>query len=586
MDAVTDIKARIRIEDLVARYCQLTKKGRNYVCLCPFHKDSHPSFLVSPDKGIGYCFACQNGGDIFNFYQKIENVDFPEALKALAEIAGVTLPDRPVASGPKKEEKERLRECLEAAEKFFCDQFTKSDLAKNYVESRKVPKEQIASFKIGYAPDSFSATYDHLLKVGFSRNDIVNSGLAVQRDLGDSRIYDRYRNRLIFPIRDAQGQLLGFGGRTLGQDDAKYINSSESPLYKKSQVLFGLDVARESIREKKQIILVEGYFDVLACHRVGVTNVVATCGTAITEEHATIIRRSADEAILCLDSDRAGQDATERAFFLLSKEGIPVTTISLATKDAADLVNEDPEGLKFLLSSRGTPYVEHVLNRLQEEPPTSPIDRRSALERVLMLLRALPFAVERDALLGKAAGVFQTSVSALEDDLRSLNAKGPSRSVPALKDQPAEKVLPAHQFSSAEVVLGMVLCHPELLPLLQSLIEPEDKFPKALYLALRALPQDQKFSLADITLEQEDSERAAILALWSEQHGFSDWSESMAAREIKRNCISSNREFLRKKLQQITERLQNARRAKDAQEEALLTNQYEEILKLSRMAGV
>ena len=184
MDAVADIKSRLSIEQLVGQYCQLTKKGRNFVCLCPFHNDSRPSFLVSPDKGIAYCFACRSGGDIFSFYQKIENVDFPHALKELAEKTGVKLEtSQRIAAGPKKDEKERLRLCLEEANRFYREQLKISATAKTYIRERGVPEDQIDAWEIGLAPDSFSATYEHLLHKGFSRSEILLAGLGVQQEL-------------------------------------------------------------------------------------------------------------------------------------------------------------------------------------------------------------------------------------------------------------------------------------------------------------------------------------------------------------------------------------------------------------------
>ncbi|MDB4979227.1 MAG: primase, partial [Candidatus Peribacteria bacterium] len=307
MDSVLEIKTRLPIEVLVARYCQLSKKGRDLVALCPFHNDTKPSFLVSPDKGIAYCFACNTGGDIFSVYQKIENVDFPQAVKDLADIAGVILPDKPEhAAGPKKDEKERVRDCLESAMQFFMEQLKVTPSALEYLQKRGVPPEQIEEFRLGLAPDSFTATYDHLLKAGFSKTEITAAGLAVQKEL-EGKFYDRFRDRLMFPIHDPQGGIIGFGGRTLGNDDAKYVNSTDSILYHKSNVLYGFHMAKEAMREKGSVIVVEGYFDVLACHRVGIQNVVAASGTAFTEQHAKLIKRYADTVALCLDTDPAGQ---------------------------------------------------------------------------------------------------------------------------------------------------------------------------------------------------------------------------------------------------------------------------------------
>ncbi len=581
MDPVAEIKSRLSIEDLVGKYCQLTKKGRNFVCLCPFHQDSHPSFLVSPDKGIAYCFACQNGGDIFSVYQKLENVDFIQALKDLAERTGVKLPDRPVSSGPKKEEKDRMRECLEAAAVFYHRKLQESPKALEYLKTRGVPAEQIQEFGLGVAPDAWSELYDAFLKQGYSRSEIIAAGLAVQSEVGGGKTYDRFRNRLMFPITDAQGQVIGFGGRTLGNDDAKYINSSESALYKKSQVLFGLHHARDAIRESHNVILVEGYFDVLACHRIGIKNVVATSGTALTEEHAKILRRLADSVTLCLDTDRAGKDAAERAFFILCREKLAVQSIVLASKDPGDAVNDDPEELKRMLTQGARSYIETVLAELSQQDLTSSLARREALLRLLPLIQAIPFSVERDNAIAKSAGVLGTSEMALRDDLSRTIASvtpGLAKAAPAKHE--------ASMFSTVETVLGMFLCNPACLPLLSQLIEPTEGFARNLYHVLRELPPETpEIDVNALELEAVDRERASILFLLSEQHGFTEWAPSLAMREVRKHCLLSNHEFLKEKQQEITRRLLKARSEGNHDEELLLTNEYQEIIKLKKMAS-
>ena len=417
MDPVSEIKARLPIEQLVGQYVQMKPKGRNFVSLCPFHNDKHPSFLISPDKGIAYCFACNSGGDIFSFYQKVENVDFPQAIRELAERTGVALPKRGDAPIVDKDEKEQLRSCVEAAQKFFRKNLVSSELATKYLGKRGVPAALIETFGMGYAPDSFSDTYQYLLKEGFSRKEIIAAGLGIQKELSEERIYDRFRNRLMFPISDMQGRIVAFGGRTLGEDDAKYINSSEGPIYRKSGILFGLHLAREAIRENKRVVMVEGYFDVVACHKVGITNVVAVSGTALTEEHARILKRGADAVVLCLDADRAGQEAAERAFHILSKEGILVLAAEITAKDPDEAAQADAEDLKKRITDGAKPYLDLVLGQMRSQNLSRPEDRRNALQRVLKLLSALPTAVERQQYMAPFAALFGTTETALKEDL-------------------------------------------------------------------------------------------------------------------------------------------------------------------------
>ncbi len=580
MDSVAEIKMRLPIEQLVAQYCQLTKKGRNFVCLCPFHNDSHPSFLVSPDKGIGYCFACRSGGDIFSFYQKIEGCDFAQAIRELAEKTGVKLEQRAAAHAPKKDEKDRARECAQAALRLYREQLQKSPTAQEYLRTRDVTPEQIEHFQIGVAPDSFSATYEELLKQGFSRKEILSAGLGVQRELQEERIYDRFRHRLMFPIHDAQGNLVGFGGRTLGDDDAKYINSSDGILFHKSSILYGMHDAKEAIREKGRALLVEGYFDVLACHRVGALHAVATCGTALTAEHVKLLKRYAETVTLCLDSDRAGQEAMERAFLLLSGEGVHVEAVLLPEKDPADTLKSDPALLKHLLESSASPYLDAVLEQMKGENLASPLERRQALRRLLTLLNALQSSVERRDYLGKIAGLFQTTEAALEEDLKHA-----SQQQPYLAAAKAESIDSRDLFSSLEIALGLFVCYPKLRHLLPELIVPDQGMPAILYAALKDAPADAPLSLDSLPLPAEHRERVSVLALYCEQHAFDDWSENLAVRELRKHCKRANREILHRKQEEITHRLLEARKSGKASEEVQLTNQYQQVLRLMKMAS-
>jgi DNA primase len=579
MDETADIKARLPIEELVGQYCQLQKKGRNFVALCPFHKDSRPSLLVSPDKGIAYCFACQTGGDIFSFYQSIEGVDFRQALRDLGERTGVKIEEKKAGDQViKKGEKERVRECLETAASFFMHQLKDTKQALQYLTDRNVTSAQQEQFQLGFAPDSFSQTYEHLLKQGFSRKEILMAGLGIQKDLREERIYDRFRNRLMFPIHDHQGGIIAFGGRTLGDDDAKYINSSESVLFHKSSVLFGLHHAKESMRTRRAVLLVEGYFDLLACHGVGVTHVVATCGTALTEQHVSTLKRYVDTVILGLDSDRAGKEASERAYFLLSTAGLNVQSIELPTKDASELLQKDPTLLKTLLEDGGAAYLDRVIQEVRTSPPRDPAGKRDVLQRILELLSALPFAVERKEYLGKAAAALQTTLTALEEDIEVAMARKQSVVKP-LSVPKTEQKSPL-TFSSVEITLGLFLLYPRLKALLSELIEPEEGFAAAIYKALMGLTVEGPLELDALGLPAEHRERASILMLFGEEHGFLEWSESLAAREIRKNCIAANRDMLRHKLDVLKQKILEARSSGSATDEALLLNQYQKVLKL------
>lgn len=583
MDSVAEIKARLPIEELVAKYAQLHKKGRNFVCLCPFHNDTHPSLLVSPDKGIAYCFACQKGGDIFSFYQQIEGCDFKQALVDLAERAGVVLEKQATAIGPKKDEKDRARECLQEALSFYREQFKTAKIALDYAAKRQLTQQLLDDFEIGYSPDSFSLTYEHLLKKGFSRKEILSAGLGVQKDLREERIYDRFRNRLMFPIHDHQGNIVGFGGRTLGQDDAKYVNTSEGILYHKSQILYGLHRAKEAIREKKKVILVEGYFDVIACHRVGMTNVVAVSGTALTDEHCKLIKRYAETVALCLDQDRAGQDAAERAFKMLAAQEMLVQAVALPNKDPDEVALSDAPLLTKLLSDSAIPYVDHALAQIKSLDLNDAIIRRAALHRILDLLTVLPSAVDQTAYITKAAGAFGTTETALKEDLQHMKNAPPipiSPSGDAVTEAAARDA-----FTRTEIALALFLLYPNLRNLLAELIAPDETFSATLYAAIKSVPEEQPLNAAEFDLSPENRERLSILQLFAEFHGFADWGESLAVREIRKSCALANREMLQKKQKDLSRQLIAARSAGRVTEEAQLSTQYLQVLKLSKMAS-
>lgn len=583
MDVKDEIRARLPIDQLVAQYCQIKRKGRNFVSLCPFHNDSHPSFLISPDKGIAYCFACQSGGDIFSFFQKIESVDFPTAVKMLAEKAGVDIPKdnfSPKKPSVSKDEKERLRECIAAAAAFYEAKLNAVPSALSYVQNRGVPPELMTKFAVGYAPDSFSETYDHLLKLGFSRTEIVAAGLGVQKDI-EGKIYDRFRHRIMFPIRDAQGVIIGFGGRAMGDSDAKYVNSPESPLYNKSAVLFGLFQARDAIRKTRKVVLVEGYFDCIAAHKAGIEHVVAVSGTALTEEHVKILRRHADEVILCLDQDNAGQLAAVRAFDMLSRAHLRINSVTLPAKDPDELVQRDPALFASLISDTALPYIDSVITRLKARPDIAePSGKLVVAETLFPLLDAIPTSVEVRAYLQKAAESFGVIESEFDRDFRAWKTQsGPARKVEATG------AVSNAPYSRYELCIGFALLYPVVRPLVAELIPPTDDMYAPVITALPA--SGDKIAadiLAPLDMDPVLKEKLNVLALYCEEN-FPVWSEHMAAKEFRKLVLSSNREQMLEKQLAIVKELKTARENGRPDDEARLLTQYQQLLKLTKMAN-
>ncbi|MBX3064158.1 MAG: DNA primase [Anaerolineae bacterium] len=317
MSVTEEIKARLDIVNFIGQYVQLRKAGRNHVARCPFHNERTPSFVVSEESQTWRCFgACAEGGDIFNFVMKREGMDFPTALRYLAEKAGVELEARTPEQVSAEQKLDKLRGLLEESARFYYDKllnFGPAAAARGYVRKRGLNRETVDKFQIGYAPkpDNWSVLLDHLLRLGYSEEDAINAGVAIRNDNG--RVYDRFRHRLMIPICDIQGRVVGFGARALDPDDQpKYLNSPQSAIFDKSAILFGLHHARRTIREQETVVIVEGYMDAIQAHQGGFNNVVAQMGTALTEPQLRQLSKFAKRLILALDPDAAGAKATMR----------------------------------------------------------------------------------------------------------------------------------------------------------------------------------------------------------------------------------------------------------------------------------
>ena len=335
MSVVDQVKERLDIVEIISAYLPLTKAGHNYKALCPFHSEKTPSFVVFPDSQSWHCFgACGTGGDIFTFVQKRENLGFAEALRILAQKAGVELKPRSEQESADEQRRDKLGEISEAAARYFHKLLLNSDnrqadVARAYLDRRGLNEETINNFQLGYALDSWQALSGYLLGRGYQRQDLAAAGLIIERD--DGRYYDRFRGRLIIPIRDIRGRVIAFGGRTLDPEGVpKYLNSPQTLLFDKSSTLYGLDMAKGAIRAAGHVVIVEGYMDVLQAHQHGLANIVAQMGTALTETQLKQLSRFTRSFILALDPDTAGNRATLRGLAVaretLARKAVPVPT--------------------------------------------------------------------------------------------------------------------------------------------------------------------------------------------------------------------------------------------------------------------
>ncbi len=419
-DTVQQIKDKLSIQDIVAPYVKLKRAGKSLVGLCPFHKEKTPSFHVSLERGTWHCFGCGLGGDGFSFIEKIENVDFKGALKILADKAGVTIEYSGGGNGEDKSKKERLYEAMSQANEWYAGKLSGSP-AEEYAGKRNLSKEIIRDWRLGFAPEAWRALLEALTALGFTIEELLGAGLIKEADGKPGTYYDRFRNRLLFPIRDAAGRVVAFTGRALSTDEqAKYLNSPETDLYHKSEILFGMDKAKIAIRARDFTMLVEGQIDVLLAHQAGFGNAVALSGTALSEKHLALMKRHSENLMLVLDADAAGLSATAKSAELALQQGLRVKAARLPSgKDPADLISEDPQEFsKRVVAAK--PIVDFFLAELAERERDSHRLLRAAENVVLPLINAMPSPMERDHFVQAAARTLGLSPEAVRESLKRL----------------------------------------------------------------------------------------------------------------------------------------------------------------------
>ena len=415
---VEEIKSKIDVAELVGEYLKLTPAGTGvYRALCPFHNEKTPSFMVSPARGSWHCFGCSTGGDIFEFLMKIENIDFPEALKILAQKAGVTLSrGRPELTS----QKNRLYDLCELTAKYWqkvLQESPRAQIAREYVGGRGLSEDSVADFRLGFAVDDWSNLYDFLRKRGYTDNEIFLAGLSIKKDRG-SGFYDRFRYRLMFPILDAHGRVVGFGGRALKKDEpAKYINSPQTLIYNKSEVLYGLNWAKDAIRKADLCILVEGYMDVIPSHQAGVKNTVSISGTALTQEQLRALKRYTSNLALALDMDDAGQRAAERSIELALENEMNVKVISLPHgKDPGECAIKDPSAWREAIVAAESVMEYYFRRATRGRNLAQPEDKKLVAKYLAEKIVKMGNPVERDHWLKELSN----RLNVAEDSVREL----------------------------------------------------------------------------------------------------------------------------------------------------------------------
>lgn len=443
---VDQIKSRLDIADVIGSYIKLDKAGGNFKACCPFHNEKTPSFYVSPGKGVWHCFGCGVGGDIFSFVMEIEKVEFIEALKTLAKKAGVEL----IREDPRiRSEKSRLFSIMEEAKNFYKSELFKNNNVLNYlVKERELAKETIKEFEIGFAPDGWRNIYDFLRGENYSDSEIEKAGLIIQnpKSAGRNPYYDRFRNRIMFPINDQSGRIVAFGGRIFDfsyssrgaehlalaepniSKPAKYINSPQTLLYDKSKILYNFDKAKLDIARKDCCVIAEGYMDAIVSYAAGAYNTVAVSGTALTKDHLNLISRLTKKVITCFDSDDAGITATGRSLGLLISSGFEIKIAKLNEKDPADFINKNGKEAWFETLKNSLHIIDFYLKHIEEKWGS---DKKEVINRIQKIV--FPYLVyiqsemEKSFWIKKIAALAELKEEAVWNELARFKSKIPRK---------------------------------------------------------------------------------------------------------------------------------------------------------------
>ncbi|MEK7567902.1 MAG: DNA primase [Patescibacteria group bacterium] len=420
---VEQIKDRLSIQDIIGGYLKLQKAGINYKANCPFHSEKTPSFFVSPSRNTFYCFGCGAKGDIFEFVQRFEGLDFQGALRLLAQRANVSLSTSTYQKGG-KDEKEELYKIMEETCAFYEAQLQKREDAQKYLRERGLEEKIIKNFRIGFSPPEWRSASLCLIEKGFKEKDIEKAGLT---KAGNKSNYDRFRGRIMFPIMDPSGRVIAFSGRVFdktlegeGSDMAKYVNSPETPLYHKSRILYGFDKAKEGFRRFTYAIVVEGQMDLLMNHQAGFINAVALSGTALAEEQLILIKRFTDKLLLSLDADVAGISASGKSAAIALKKGFDVKVAHLkGGKDPADIIKENPAQWKEIIK-KAKHVIQFYLDVLSERVPDNRKFRMEVSKQVLPFVSLIQNAIDKAHFIDLVAKRLSVPVGAVEEELSKI----------------------------------------------------------------------------------------------------------------------------------------------------------------------
>ncbi len=592
-----EIRRRADIVDVISPHVRLRKSGRRLVGLCPFHQERTPSFTVDSEKGLWHCFGCKAGGDLFSFVELTEKVTFQEAVELLARRLG--LPPRTPADAARSRTRERLLSLHEEAARFFHANLNRTigKHALSYLKERGVSAESIDGFLLGYAPDAWDGLLNALGSQGFAGKELAQAGLALQRD--DGGFYDRFRNRLIFPIRDSGGRVIAFGGRALAEDQQpKYLNSPETALFQKGQTLYGFDRARRAASEAERAIVVEGYLDVIACHEAGFSEAVATMGTALTSAHVELLRRRTERLVLAFDADSAGLAAALRGRELFAQAGLDVRVIAMPEgMDPDDVIRNRGAAAFDELVEAALPMLEWELGRvLARAEGKGERELMEAVRDAVTVLARVPAGVEREYYLTwlarRAASGSPDRLRTVESAVREEHARQAARRAqsPRRTGQGAPDVTTASLQDPAKpapsrvsaFLLAALLQHGEYADRVISELEPED-FPepkqREVFEAVARLRERGEAVTPESVLAEVNADARGLLARFSLEDVPDERVEESLASAVRR--LVEGR--LRRRQLRLQERLGEA--SSDEEREAIRRELTDVTRRRSELAG-
>lgn len=569
---IEEIKSRLNIVEVISSYIKLEKAGANFRACCPFHSEKSPSFFVSPSRQIWHCFGCGEGGDIFQFVMKIEGVEFLDALKILAQKAGVQLEHKTESYKKLKSERQVIYEICNLSSLFFQTQLRKSKKGEGvlkYLYDRKITDDSITDFKIGYAPDLWNSLSDFLVSRGHKREDVEKAGLAVKREGKDS--IDRFRSRIMFPIFDINSQIVGFTGRIFNKKDevAKYLNTPNTLVYDKSRIIYGLDKAKIDIRREDRCVLVEGNVDCMMSHQAGIKNAVAVSGTALTNTHLNILKRYSNNLSLAFDMDMAGNKATKRSVDLAQKTGFNIKVVEMPKgKDPADVISEGGKESWEKLIKDSKPIMQFYFDIALEGKDLALVeDKKEVLNILLPEIKIIENKIEQAHWIEELS----SNLKAREEDIREELGKVES----GLEHKQMEEDKKDEYFETKnrkdllqEQILSLILINPSRIKEIRI-----DDFGGRYKRVLEKIKNDPSISSDDLIKSFDAGVKDFLGCIFLKSDLIRDM-EIDVEKELKLCLSQLERLEIKAKLDEISLDLKNAERENNSEEVKKLTEEF------------